>query len=748
MNLHRNFNIELLAPAGEPESLRAAVLCGANAVYLGLQAFSARVSADNFSNDEFIEGVRFAHLHNVNVYVTLNTLIRDDEWEEALACVEFVVSHGADGILVQDIGLFRAIRDMYPDFPVHISTQMSVTSLEAVKYFEELGVRRVVLARETTIESVRSMTENCDVEIEVFAHGALCIAYSGQCLMSSMIGHRSGNRGACAQTCRMRWSLLEDGETLEDQRFLLSGRDLNTIEHVQDWIDAGVTSLKIEGRMKRPEYVAAIVLAYRKAIDHALNQNEPEVSDDNIMNMRRMFHREETSGFPFHDKHIVDRDFSGNKGLPVGHVVRYESKKRKVYVRLTDTLTQGDHIIFPDKDLGRAVNKMEKNGLLVREAEAGDLVAIEFDQPVTGEVRRTLQTSTLNDMRSAYAREQAVRRVDMTLEMNAWAPMVLTLTCDSHTVSVVSDDLAEPAQSQPMDVNRIRKQLAKTGGTVFKAGTINIQMHDDLFVRMSALNALRRHGLELLTEELLETPVYEKHDIHKQTLNQTSVPEDYVTVLTTAQLEAALECRNNVYIDIDALNQKALDLFEAKGITPGVAVPAARDNNDLKNMSENKYLEKCGRLLVNDYGTMRLFADKELVLGPGFNVFNARSAGYFDHPVVASWECGRGDVKAMKEANGQLIVPVYGRPLNMITRHCMITEYLNGCDQKHCGRCAGHTYEAIDRTGASFPLMTDKACRNYIYHHTPRAWGRLSEYSALYVFTDESQETIRAMLRG
>ena len=259
--------IELLAPAGDFESLQGAIANGANAIYLGTTAFSARAFAKNFSLEELNQAVQYAHLRNVRIFVTVNTLYQDDEMKDVLSLIDSLYDLQIDALLIQDIGLLKLVHERYPDMELHTSTQMSIMSLEALRYFEDLGVKRVVLARENTIDEIKYICSHTDLEIEVFAHGALCVGYSGQCLMSSMIGRRSGNRGACAQPCRLPYSLEEDGKIINTS-YLMSTMDLCTSDHINEYIEAGVASLKIEGRMKRPEYVAAVTQVYSKAIKH------------------------------------------------------------------------------------------------------------------------------------------------------------------------------------------------------------------------------------------------------------------------------------------------------------------------------------------------------------------------------------------------------------------------------------------------------------------------------------------------
>ncbi len=275
-----NKKLELLAPVGSFESLKAAVQNGANAVYLGGKEFSARASANNFDREELKEAVRYAHIRGTRVFVTVNTLIKQDEKEAFLEYIKFLHNEEIDALIIQDIGMASMIKKELPDFELHASTQMSAHSLEDVLYLEKIGFSRVVLARELNVDELKYITDNSNVDIEVFVHGALCVCYSGQCLMSSVLGTRSGNRGRCAQPCRQKYQLYnieEDSYVETDGQYLLSPRDLNTIENIGAIIDSNILSLKIEGRMKRPEYVATVVSAYRDAIVNYIENNESNI---------------------------------------------------------------------------------------------------------------------------------------------------------------------------------------------------------------------------------------------------------------------------------------------------------------------------------------------------------------------------------------------------------------------------------------------------------------------------------------
>ena len=287
--------IELLSPVGDFECLKAAVQNGADSVYLGGSLFNARASAANFDNESLKKAIRYAKLRNVKINFALNTLIKDEEFDDAINLAKFVYTLGADAIIVQDLGLAKYIIDNLPGMDVHASTQMTIHNLQGVLALEKLGFKRVVLSRELSLADIRYICANSNIEIETFVHGALCISYSGQCLFSSTIGARSGNRGKCAQPCRLPYKLMNENEQILDQGYLLSPRDLCSLQYIPDLINAGVTCFKIEGRMKTPEYVATVTSIYRKYIDLALSGNDYVVDEKDIKKTMQVFNRGDDS---------------------------------------------------------------------------------------------------------------------------------------------------------------------------------------------------------------------------------------------------------------------------------------------------------------------------------------------------------------------------------------------------------------------------------------------------------------------
>ena len=392
--------VELLAPAGNMEALKAAVNAGCDAVYLGLKSFSARAFAGNFSHEEFIEAIHYCHTRNVKIYCTINTMLYETEIENAKKEVDFLYEDDCDAILIQDLGLFHYVRTCYPDMPVHCSTQMHIHNLKGVEFMKNQGVERVVLARETPIEIIQQACQ-MGVEIEVFTYGAICISYSGQCMMSASVKNRSANRGMCAQCCRLKYTRV-DGSHFKEGDYILSPKDLNVIDQLPSLLDAGVSSLKIEGRMKRSEYVYLVIKTFREAIDAYYANKTYHVSSERLKQLEEMFYRGFSNGHLFHDDvtHRMSQYRPNHQGIAIGKVLAY--RNGRVQVKLSDDLYQNDglRIINEPHDTGLSAIKIYKNDLLVNHAKVNDIVWITCPSdpaPKKGQIlRKTTDTHLLN----------------------------------------------------------------------------------------------------------------------------------------------------------------------------------------------------------------------------------------------------------------------------------------------------------------------------------------------------------------
>ena len=477
--------MELLSPAGNIQCLKAAVQNGADAVYLGIKTFSARANADNFTFEELSEAVCYCHLRDVSVYLTLNTLIDDENMELALGNAKKAYSCGIDGIIVQDMGLAMQIRKMLPDMRLHASTQMSVINPKEAILLKNLGFKRVIAAREATLEQIKALVAT-GIEVEVFGHGSLCVCYSGQCELSYFNGGKSGNKGSCAQPCRLSYSLFSNNRTVASKN-LLSTKDIAVMDDIDKVVSSGVVSLKIEGRMKSAEYVAIITKTYRKALSGIL-------SDKDRQDAMMAFNREGFSkGYMFSNpgKEMMAYNFSGNTGVRIGTVTKINKEKNLIQIESSRNLVNGDGISFPKSNIGMYVNILKKNGnlygLICRNGvpEPNEPVYMTYDK----ELMEQAQKSYADD----FSRKIPING-HFTSKIGTKAS--LTVKDTKNNVYTAYSDLAAQKANNPDADEDILKNLMKTGNTVFEFESLTKDTDTATFLPSKSVNALRRDALE------------------------------------------------------------------------------------------------------------------------------------------------------------------------------------------------------------------------------------------------------------
>ena len=494
--------IELLSPAGNMSSLKAAIAAGCDAVYLSGNRFGARAFANNFTNDEIIEAIKLCHLYGVKVYVTVNTLVYEREVKLFMDYIDFLHQSSVDAIIIQDIGMMDLVRKTYPNLEIHASTQMHIHNLEGAKLLEELGIKRTVLARETPISLVKKIRETTNIELEIFGHGALCISYSGQCLMSSLIGGRSGNRGTCAQSCRKPYDLIYNDQKINKDNYLLSTRDLCTLHNLDELIESGCASLKIEGRMKRPEYVYLVTHIYRKAIDSYYETGKVNIDNNDIRELKKIFNREFTKGFLFDDDNdnIVNSYRPNHMGVDIGKVIDY--KNGYAYIRLTDQLHNQDGIRFVDNDIGLTVTNLNiKNDVA--------LVKIKDRIKIGCRVLKTTDYEQLNRINKLIDNGKRVT-IDMTVIVNLNKPIILIFDDGLNKVSIASEYIVQESKNSPTTKDSVIKQLSKLGNTIYQIGNIDVCIDDNVFIPVGVLNNLRREAIEILNKKRLYKTNYKR----------------------------------------------------------------------------------------------------------------------------------------------------------------------------------------------------------------------------------------------
>ena len=482
--------IELLAPAGSWEALEAAVNAGADAVYMGGKAFGARAYASNFDEEEMAKAVYFAHMHHVRLYITVNTLVDDSELEALSAYLLFLNNVGVDGLIVQDLGVIRLAQKIVPELPLHASTQMSITNSSGVDFAMGAGMERSVLARELSLKEIGAACSRGS-EIETFIHGALCVCYSGQCLMSSL------NRGRCAQPCRLPYKLLnaKDEDMLQGKdagQYLLSPKDMNTLSILPQLIDAGVVSYKIEGRMKRPEYVAVVVDAYRRAIDSYL-AGDYNVPEEDLANIEQIFNRDFTTAY-------LDRR-PNNRGVLIGRVAKLDKNRNKAVIKLDKELHLGDGLEFwvsVGGRVGTTVTDMLCGGNSVQSAAPGRQVTIDVPNGVrlNDRVFRTLDSRLMSYAQQFFGPDAKKRiPVDAVVTARLGEPMTVTLTDDEGNVGYGETDfIVEAARKRALDEAGVRKQLDRLGTTEYFLNSLCFEHDENVMVPMSEMNEARRIG--------------------------------------------------------------------------------------------------------------------------------------------------------------------------------------------------------------------------------------------------------------
>lgn len=509
---------ELLSPAGNMESLKAAISAGCDAIYLGGYLFGARNYANNFSNEELKEAVSYAHLYNVKVYVTINTLVYENEIETFLNYIDFLYHANVDALIIQDLGMMDVIRKTYPDFELHASTQMHIHTKEGVNVCEKLGLKRVVLVRETPIEVVKEIKKNTSLELEIFVHGALCISYSGQCFMSSFIGGRSGNRGTCAQCCRQKYKLVkkENNNFIPiKEGYLLSTRDLNTLDHLKELIESGVDSFKIEGRMKRPEYVYFVTSLYRKAIDSYFETGTIVIKEEDIYELKKIFNRTFTKGFLFHEEnsHFTHIDRPNHMGVPIGKVISVNGKKVSILLSDEVSIQDGIRILGPN-DYGMNLNEFYKKKKLVKEAYKNDVITLEVKEKIQNGsiVVKTTDSKLMNQIQKEILEKKRKVKIVGICEIKENMPLKLTLKEGMHEVTFTSNYIPSIALNHSTEKERILEQLKKLGNTCYEFQELTLSMDENLFISIKEINELRRKAFELLDETRLKRVHLEKQN--------------------------------------------------------------------------------------------------------------------------------------------------------------------------------------------------------------------------------------------
>ncbi|MGO4369847.1 DUF3656 domain-containing protein, partial [Paenibacillus sp. MCAF20] len=600
-------DIELLAPAGDWECMRAAVANGADAIFFGVEKFNARARANNFRSEELPEIMAFLHTYGVKGFLTFNILVFEDELRDAQKLIEMCIDAGVDAVIVQDLGLVKLIRELSPDFPIHGSTQMTITSPEAVEFTKPFNIERVVLGRENNLKQIQTIGDQAKLPMEVFVHGALCVSYSGQCLTSEMWGGRSANRGECAQACRLPYDLMVDGEIqpMGDIAYLLSPKDLAAIDIIPELIQAGVTSFKIEGRLKSPEYVANVVSKYRKAIDKYFDGDLSKPSKEEVRELQQSFSRGFTHGFldGTNNKQLVEGTFPKSRGVYLGRVERI--MRDAVTLRLDAPVKRGDGIVFDagdptKKEEGGRVYDIRRQGVKIEgEAQEGTLIELVSGRNdvdlrkvhVGDRVWKTSDPALDKRLRATFETDKPYRVFPLHVRVTGTAGEPLrtwwTDVQKGTTVEVVSELMLEQAMKRPMDAALLEDQLGRLGGTVYQLDKLEVALNGDLIVPVRELNRMRREAVDQLAGERPKPPVYVKREVKvnddafngKDALAPRSGKEAQLTALCRSleQVEAAVKTDvSYIYADFEFIKQFPAAVAAARAAGKPIALATPR----------------------------------------------------------------------------------------------------------------------------------------------------------------------------
>lgn len=716
---------ELLSPVGSMESLRAAVNGGCDAVYLGGKQFSARQYAGNFDLQELEQACDYCHLRGVRVYVTVNTLYKDAELRDFLAYIRALYEMGVDALILQDAGAAELIRRNFSDFPLHASTQMTCNSLADVQYWEAQGFEKIVLSRELSLEEIKEIAAHTEAEIETFVHGALCVCYSGQCIMSSMLGGRSGNRGRCAQTCRLPYTLYRGQENMAEG-YLLSPKDVMALSLLPQLIEAGIASFKIEGRMKSPEYVAGVTRIYRKYIDLAFADPAGYVVDPaDTKALQQLFNRGGfTEGYytSFGGREMMSVERPKPWGLKVGIVDKYLPQHKKVTIRTREPLVPGDGLeIWTQEEphVGTNVSKPSKAGEVIT-------ITLEGNIQKNDVVYRTFGKALQDELKKTYEKDTRKLPIYGMLRVKKEEPVSLQLWENGGNSVFVSGATVEAADSAPMLPMKLREQVQKMGATPFMLADLQTDIDQYIYVSVSEINRVRREACEALEAAILKrskrkaqsAAAWEKAEKAPHLLRKKLT----ALVMNQEQLDAVLQAKGifRIYYEYSAAFEKNLEAIAERCHQQGVSLYAAlpRVAREWNSEQEQEMVRRlCAApidgFLVRAAGQLAQVKEsgKKIVADYSFNALNRQTVEYWKaqgaDEVCLSLEANLQEIAKMGDAACEMVV--YGYLPLMKTQQCPIGNYVGGKEgNRYCAeRNAEELYFLRDRKGMKFPLLTD-----------------------------------------
>lgn len=654
--------IELLSPAGSMDALKAAIHNGADAIYLGGKKFGARAFAQNFSVNELLEAINYAHIYNVKIYITVNTIIYEDEFEDALDFIEFLYKNNVDAVIMQDIGLMYEAHKRFPGLIIHASTQCHNHNIENIEFFKSIGVRRVILDREMSLEEIKKL--NTDMEIEIFIHGALCISYSGCCLMSYLGGGRSGNRGECTGCCRLPYKLIENNkEHKANGEYLISTKELNTSKRIKEIMDSNIVSLKIEGRMKSPEYVGFITKYYRNIIDGK------KITEEDEKKLSLLFNRDFTEGYLFNENNITNIKTSNHQGIIIGKII--EVNKKFVKIKLNEDLDQEDGIRF-ENNKGMIVNKLYNSKMLLVSSVSKNSVAIienKCDINKLGSVRKTTSTKLLKELQNY---EQKKLDVSFTVKAKTGEALEIVINDGTFILNEKGNKI-EKSQTSETTKEMIVKQLSKLGNTPFRLKEIEIIKDDNIFISITELNSIRRNLVSKLIDKKTKIKPKEINKVVDKVINYKNNKETInIFVNNEEQYRAAKEENvDNIYTSNVFLHKKYPETFYK---LPRVILSRENITND--------------NLLITEIGSIVYSSNNNVFGSYELNAINNHSLQLLHQrgikQITISPEIN-DKINLIDNINNNIEIIVYGWIEAMVMKHCIVKNITNNhsCNKKY-----------------------------------------------------------------
>ena len=789
--------IELLSPVGDFECLKAAVQNGANAVYFGAESFSARAYATNFDNIDLENAINYAKLRGVKTHLALNTLIKNTEFKEAFEIAKKAYKYGIDAIIVQDLGLAKKLISSFPDLDIHASTQMTTTNIEEVKTLKELGFKRIVLSRECSLSEIENICKNTDVEIEVFIHGALCICYSGQCLFSSMVGGRSGNRGQCAQPCRLPYSLISgnnideyitnDASTTLDKGYLLSTKDICGLENLPDLISYGVTSLKIEGRMKSPSYVATVTRIYRKYIDLATKYTNHEIEkyeiDENDKKaLMQVFNRGGFSSGHLEDnpnKELVYPQKPNNMGIYLGKIIKYNPNKGLVTAKIETPISIGDGISFENEPTTKyTISELMHKNENIKKATTSQIVTfgrMKGNIHINDKIFKITDKELVAESLNSFSKENIKTKLNCNIEIKQGKTIKVFAESKDFNVkeNFEYNYIPDTAKNAPITIEKIKEQFGKTLNTCFEFSNIEIDLDDNLFIPTSVLNEIRRQTISHIEDKIIESFKRKfDYNIIENPANVSTINSSYEIVSNSKVQEKSI-LLNILNLDYDYSKLKPVDriyvplkYFTDKKYSEIINTLSTKSKlyiymplvikdrfvlqiqNALDQTFKSYKIYGC---VVSELASIRLleYFKTDLIANYNFNVYNSYTTEELNKLGISIYtpspELDYTEIQNLKSLNKEVIV--YGKIPLMTMSYCLLGKS-NRCYKECKHLClSDKKYYLKDRYEFKFRLIPDNTQTiTTIYNSRNIKLHDVESKSIRFDFLEETIEEINTML--